>query len=149
MARLAGPIKDAIVNVLQSLIDSQVIKSIINDDLTPNPLTMDFPSFPCVVVGMPSQTSAYEENTSNMRTYEYPLLIVTRPEDYQKNRKGFEDMMDDISDAFDNQPTLKGAAEGGVMPTFTRPAPINTGDKTFIVTFAIISAKAYVPLNFN
>ncbi len=148
MARLAGPIKDAIVGVLAGLKTAGKIGSYISDDLTPNPLTMDFPSYPCVVVGLPSQESDYETNRENLRTYEYPLMVIARQEDFAGDTKMFENFIDDISDAFDNDPTLGGAAVGAVAAAFTRPAPINNSTKDILVTFAIIRAKALVELTF-
>lgn len=148
MSRLSGPIKEAIVAILDTLKNNGKIGGYHSDDLAPNPLTMDFANFPAVVIGMPNQESDYETNRENMRVYEYPLMIVTRPTDYVDNQRGYEDLIDDISDAFDNAPTLGGAAVGGVAAAFTRPAPINTGDKAFIVTFVILRTKALVELSF-
>jgi len=149
MSRLSGPIKDEIITILQELKDADIIGAYLADDLSPNPLSMDFPGYPCIVLGMCSQESGYETNQQNMRTYEYPLLIVARPDSYKNDPKGFENFIDDISDAFDNKFDLNGKANGGVDATFTRPAPINSSDNTYLVTFAIIRARAVVDLTLN
>lgn len=146
--RFSADIKNKIVTILAALKTGGTIGTYLFDDLAPNPLTMDFGSFPAVVVGMPSMESDYETNRGNLRVYEYPLMIVCRPEDYQSNTHGYEDLVDDITYAFDNAPTLSGEADGGVAAAFTRPSPINSGDKTYIVTFVILRAKAYVDLSF-
>jgi hypothetical protein len=148
MAKYSGPIKAQIVSILDSLKISSVIGTYLFDDLSPNPLTMDFADYPAVVVGLPSQEADYETNRENLRVFEYPMMIVCRPEDYVNSSQGYEDMIDSISDAFDNNPTLSGAAVGGVTAAITRPGPINTGDKTYIVTFVILKAKALVELTF-
>ena len=149
MSSLANNIKTGIVTQLQTLITANKIASYIEEDLSKNVLDLDFPSFPCVVIGMPSVSSAnYEYQAANRRVYQFDLLVVTKVDNLE-SATDIEELMDAIMNQFDNKFTLGGAADLGVEATTTPATPVSSKGKTFIVFGVTIKANVLAQLDYS
>jgi len=141
--------KNAIVTDLQGLVTSGVLKSYVVDDGSKQSLfDRVFQGFPCAVLTAPDvSTSDYEDQASNLREYTWLLLIVTTPENMPANDPTYlESLIDAVLDEFDNDATLQGTANGGVLAsTLAPPGPVSSGNVTYVSYFVTLKARQLVP----
>ena len=105
----ASQIKTEIKTLLDALVTDGVIGAVIQEDISKNVLDLDFPAFPCAVLGTSNMLSAYEYPQSNRRTYQYDILIV-QLQDNLSSVADMENIRDAIALKFDNAVTLSGTA---------------------------------------
>lgn len=141
-------VKGKIKEKLDALVTSGVLKCVIVDDLKKNPsLDRDIPSFPAAILVSPSSDGNYSTNRSNLRTYTFAVTIVQKAENIESS-DDIEYLSDQLLDAFDNDPTLAGAAVGGLEPSNSEPAAITSQDKSYIVFTVTLKAHADKTLTF-
>ncbi len=148
MSTLSQNIKKAINTRLQAMVTSGTLSAVIMEDLSKNVLELDFPSFPCAVLGMPSIGSRYEFQQANLRSYRYDILVVQQITNIT-NQTDIEDLADEILTDFDNHFTLGGVAQIGVEAVTTPAAPVSSNDKTYVCFNVIIKANALQNLDYN
>jgi len=145
----AQAMKQAIVNDLQSLVDSSVLNSVIADDMTKvNPLDRNWPGYPSAVVIPPMiNTSEYEDVAHNLREYTWYIMVVTTPENLPATDPTYlEGLVDNVLNVFDLDCTLQGTAIGAVMPAVLEPpGPVSSNSVTYVVFYVVLKAKQLVP----
>jgi hypothetical protein len=140
--------KQAIVNDLQALVTAGVLNSYVIDDGSKlNIADYVFSGFPAAVVSAVNVPSSdYEDTATNLRVYEWLLLIVTTPDNMPKNNPTYlEYLIDSVLGEFDGDVTLQGYANGGVAAvTLAPPGPVNSSNATYSGFYVIIKAKQIV-----
>jgi len=140
--------KQAIVNDLQALVAAGVLNSyVVDDGSKKNIADYTFAGFPAAVVSAANiPSSEYEDSATNLRVYEWLLLVVTTPDNMPKNDPTyFEYLMDSVLNAIDGDVTLQGYANGGVdAATLAPPGPVNSSDLTYSGFYCIIKARQIV-----
>ena len=124
---IAGDIKTRIKAILDALVTSTVLGSVLMDDFRDDVLNRDIPAFPCAILTSPSIESPIAETNQGEN--------VTGTND-------IEDLMEVLVNAFDNDPTLSGKANGGVEPAVSPTVSITSGDRTYILFVITIKPKA-------
>ena len=142
-------IKNQIKGHLDTLKTAGTLGSVIVDDFKTEigGLGKNIASYPAAILGAPSIESGYETNRDNMRTFNFEILVIQKGENVN-SATAIEDLMETILNAFDNDPTLGGKANGAVEPAATTPEPVTTQDGTFIIFTIAIKARAVVSLTF-
>lgn len=141
-------IKNNIKTNLDELVTSGVLGSAIITDIKRDPLAADFPIFPCAILMPPALESAVLDNRSVLRTYIFDIMIIVNAENLASTTE-LEEMIEDVVDKFDNDPTLGGAARGGVLPVTSSPQPFQHNGKDLIMVVIQIQAKADITLTFS
>jgi hypothetical protein len=132
-------IKAAIKTILDALKTANTLKQVVYDDFKKPVLFRDIDLFPCAIIGPAAITSASETNYDNLRTYEYQVLVVDKVENIASAIQ-LEDLREAVLNAFDNAPTLAGAANGGLEPSMSRSEPDDGNN--YIVFVVNLKAKA-------
>lgn len=140
-------IKQAIKTNLDALVASEVLGGATITDIRKDPLAADLPSYPHAFVMPPSVESEVLDNRSNTRTYTFGVMIVFNAENLASTTE-LEEKIEAVLTAFDNDPTLGGAAMGGVLPVSSAPVPFQHAGKDLIVAVVEIQAKELVSLTF-
>jgi hypothetical protein len=140
-------IKNQIKAKLDALVTSGVLGSVIMDDFKTDPTSIDIPKYPCAILSTPACGSQPETNRENMRDYTFDIPIIEKGENVTGATQ-IEELIEAIQDAFDNDPTLGGKADGGIEPAISNPDSINTGDKSIIMFVVTLKAKASKFLSF-
>jgi hypothetical protein len=141
-------VKTKIKEKLDALVTSGVLKCVVIDDLKKNAsIDGDIPSFPAAILVSPSSDGSMSTNRSNLRTYTFAITIVQKAENIESS-EDIEYLSDQILDAFDNDPTLSGAAVGGLEPSNSEPTAVTSQDKSYIVFTVTLKAHADKTLTF-
>lgn len=142
-------IKQAIVNDLQALVQAGVLNSYVVDNGSKlNIADYNFAGFPAAVVSAVNVPSSdYEDTATNLREYEWLLLVVTTPDNMPTNNPTYlEYLVDSVLGQFDGDVTLQGYANGGLAATtLAPPGPVNSSTLTYSGFYIIIKAKVIVP----
>jgi hypothetical protein len=145
----AQNIKNSIVNDLEALVASGVLGSYSMDDFTKlNPLARTWGNFPAALVIPPTVSqSQYEDVATNLREYTWYVMIVTTPGNLPSTDPTYlEGLIDNVLQAFDNDATLQGYAQGGVQPAVLEPpGPVSSGSVTYVTAYVQLKAKVLVP----
>ncbi len=145
----AQNIKNAIITDLQSLVTSGVLNAVIADDFTKlNPLDRIWPGFPSALVIPPTVTnSEYYDVATNLREYTWYVMVITTPENLSATDPTYlEGLIDQTLQVFDNDVTLQGMANGGVLPAILDPpGPVSSNGVTFVTVYITLRAKVLVP----
>lgn len=144
----ASEIKTQIKALLDALVVDGVIGAVIQEDLNTNVLALDFPAYPCAVLGTSNMNSAYEYPQSNRRTYQYDILIV-QLQDNLNDVAQMENIRDAIALKFDNAVTLSGTAPFGVEAVSSPQTIMAQNDKTFVLFNVTIKATTVVSLTYS
>lgn len=146
----ANLVKAQILVQLQALITSGVLGAVIEQELTANVLKTDFPSFPCAVLGSSSMKSKWEWQQTNVRTYQFDILIVQLVDNLPASNAGYmEDLRDAIATQFDNNFTLAGAALPGVQAVFSDKRQTTENGKKFVTFMISLQAQALANLTYS
>jgi hypothetical protein len=141
----ATNIKLKIKSMLDALVTDGTLKFAFIDDMRRSAvLERDVPKFPAAILASPATDSGYSTNRENMRTYTFTIVIIQKGENMQSS-EDIEELSETVLDAFDNDPTLSGLADGGMEPSSSTPEAMSTQDKSFIVfriTLKIHASKA-------
>ena len=141
--------KQAIINDLQSLVNSGTLKAVITDDFTKtNPLDRVWPGYPSALVIPPTiSTSEYEDTATNVREYTWYVMVVTTPDNLPTTDPTYlEGLVDSVLNVFDLDCTLQGTSVAAVMPAVLEPpGPVSYNSVTFVVFYLTLKARALVP----
>lgn len=148
MPNLVTTIKNAIKVKLDLLVTQDVLQEVQEDDFKVSPVySRDFPQYPAAVLTCPSIEADTLTNRDNIRTHVFDIVVIEKGENITSVTQ-IEDLMENILNAFDNDPTLGGAANGGVEPAVSTPAPISSKDGSFVIFVVTLKAKATKDLTF-
>jgi hypothetical protein len=140
---LAQKIKKQIVLNLNALIQAGTLNSVLELDYGKDPLTIEPPSgYPFALVGMPSVTSDYEDQSTNRRNYKFDTLIVASYQALADQNEGIEGIIDAVLNQFDNNFTLAGAANATVLPVEVISMPVSTATKSLVCFLVTLRCQA-------
>ena len=120
----------------------------IADDFRILTINVDYPGFPAAVVLPPVlKTADYEDTATNLRSYEWYVLVLANPDDIPKSDPTFlAGLEDNVCAVFDGDCTLQGTANGAVMPAVMEPpGPVNYNSVTYVVFYLSFVARVLVP----
>jgi hypothetical protein len=140
-------IKQNIKTLFDELVTADVLASCSVSDLKTDPLNADLNSFPHAFIMPPSVESEVNDNRNNIRTYTFDVLVIFNAENITGSDT-VETTTESILSKFDNNPTMLGAALGGVLPVSSAPAPYQSNAKDMILVVVRIQAKELVSLTF-
>jgi len=141
-------IKNQVKAKLDTLVTDGVIANAVQSDIKLDPLNMDVGNFPVGVVMPPAVESEVLDNVTITRTYIYDLIFVFNAEDLDTTNE-LETKMEAILNAFDNDPTLGGAANAGVLPIASAPEPFQHNGNDRILFVVNLRAAETVLLTFS
>lgn len=144
----ANLIKAQIKSVLDALVTDGVLMAVVEEAINTNALSLEFPGYPCAVLGTSNMMSAYEYPQSNRRTYQYDILIV-QLQDNLTGVANMEDIRDAIALKFDNEVTLNGTAPFGIEAVSSPQMTMAQNDKTYVVFNVTIKATTVVALTYD
>lgn len=146
MATVQG-VKNNIKAKLDTLVPASLAEAVIQD-LKIDPLNQEYAAFPVAVVVPPSlEGSEVLDNRSNLREYLFSVVVLMKPENFSSTSE-VENLQEVILNAFDNDPTLGGEADGGMAPSYSRPYPLNYGGKDLVYFEIYLKIKVRKDLNF-
>lgn len=140
-------IKTNIGTNLASLVTDGTIAGYTATDIKKDPLSADHPNYPHAYLMPPAVDSVVLDNRSVLRTYTFDIVIVINAENIASTTE-VEDMIEDILNEFDNDPTMGGSALGGVLPVSSAPAPYQHNGKDLIMVVIQLQCKSDVDLSF-
>lgn len=132
-------IKAAIKTELDALVTATTLGKAVSQDFKQNPLDQEHSAFPVAVLTPPSIENEILDNTSNMRTYEFGVVLIEKPENLTSSTD-LEQTIEAIMNHFDDHITLDGQA-CWVEPASSSPAPIDYHGKSLIVTEILLRVK--------
>lgn len=145
---LITDIKNAIKTKFDGLKTAGTLGEVQVDDFKVDFLDRDIAVYPCAIITSPTVEGGYFTNNQNERTYTFNVAIVNKGENIA-TANDIETLAETIIDAFDNDPTLGGKADGGVEPSSSAPEPVTSQGKSFVVFTITIKAKAIKDLTFG
>lgn len=145
-------IKNRIKYTLESLAREGILAEVQVDDLKTSIFDREFAHYPVAILTTPAITNEAITNVQNFRTYDFEIMVLQKA-DNVKDPTEIEDLIENILNRFDNDPTLKGdqatgAADGAVDPAASAPAAVVSRGKTYIGFSITIRAKAVRDLTF-
>lgn len=145
---LSVNLKNKIKEILESVVTSGELKTVMVDDLKTSPtIDRDIPSFPAAILTSPSSEGGYLTNRENMRTYRFTVTVIQKGENLE-SADDIETLSDFLLDLFDDSPTLAGLADGGLEPSSSTPEAIVSQGKSYIIFTISLKAHASKLLNF-
>lgn len=143
----ASDIKTRIKALLDELVVSNDLAEVIVDDFKTSFDKKDIAAYPVAILSTPSVESEILTNRQNVRAYTFEVVVIMKGEDIS-GTDDVENLMETVLNKFDNDPTLNGKAEGGLEPSTSTPAPVTSGDNSYIVFSLFLRAKAIIDLTF-
>jgi hypothetical protein len=140
-------IKEAIKANLDSLVTDGVLSGATITDIRKDPLAADIPAFPYAFLMPPSTESEVLDNRTVTRTHTFGIMVIFSAENLASTTE-LEEKIESVLSKFDNDPTLGGAALGGVLPVSSAPAPFQHAGRDLIMAVIEIKAKELVSLSF-
>ncbi len=134
-------IKNQIKIKLDALVTAHTLGEVQVDDFKNGLFDRDYGKFPVAIVTTPSVEGSYLTNCQNERLYTYEIIVIQKGENVTSPTET-EELIESLLDAFDNDPTLNGKADGGVEPSSSTPQAVSSRDKTYIAFSIILKAKA-------
>ena len=144
----AAPQKTAILADLQALVTAGTLQQVFADDYSKlNPLDRNITATPCAVVLPPLvQTSEYEDQATNRRTYTWYILVAVNSSNTNGQTTLLENLMDSVLNAFDADCTLQGTSDAAVLPAILEPPGIISAQNVSYATFyVVLKASKLVP----
>ena len=127
---LVTDIKNKIKEKIEALVPA-TLGEVQVDDFKLMPWERDFAKYPAAVVSTPVITSDYLTNRANIRTHTFTIIVMMKAEDVT-SANDVETLIETILNAFDNDPTLGGTADGAVEPSASQPEAIVSRGKNLI-----------------
>lgn len=147
MTAISTTVKNAVKAKLDALKTAGTLKTVIVDDLKMDAISeKDIAAFPAAIVSSPSCDGEIEDSRDNTRTYTFDILIVQKGMNIT-SANDIEELAEAILDAFDNDPTLGGAAQSGMLPA-SNSTPVTTSEKAYVVFTVTLKIKALKSLTF-
>jgi hypothetical protein len=137
---------NAIITDLETLVPS-VLKCVLATNLSKDPTQLDYPGFPTAVVLPPVlKTADYEDTATNLRSYEWYVLVLANPEDIPKSDPTYlAGLEDNVCAVFDTDCTLQGTAPAGVFPAVLPQPAVNIKGITYTAFYIQFTARVLVP----
>lgn len=145
---LANLIKAQIRANIDALVTSGDLGGVVEEDVNTNVLDLEFPGYPCAVIGTSGMDSVWEYQQANKRTYTFDILVV-QLQDNLTSLSDMEDLRDTVATRFDNNVTLAGAAPLGVAAIVSPAATMASKGKNFVIFNVTIRATAIQDLTYN
>lgn len=130
-----GDLKSQIKKYLEELVDSGILGEVQVDNASADLFERDIGRFPVAILTTPSTESQVFQNTQNRRTHVFEVIVIQKQENIT-DPDDVEAIIEALLDKFDNLPSLKGAANGGVEPS-SSPVAIVPGKGGSFIAFAI------------
>jgi hypothetical protein len=145
-------IKMRIKTILDALHREEILADVQVDDFKRGVFDRKFSNFPVAVLTTASIESRAETNVHNTRTYQFEIMVLSKTEDVSDPAQ-IEDLIENILNKFDNDPTLKagelvGVADAGVEPSTSTPEAFSDGSNNYIAFSVFIRVKAIRDLTF-
>lgn len=140
-------IKSSIKSNLDALVSDGVLGAAIETNIKHDPLNVDFGAFPHASIMPPSTESEVLDNMHVMRTHTFDIMVLFQAEDVESTAD-LETKIESMLTKFDNDPTLGGAANGGMIPLSSAPEPFQHGGRDMIMVALQIQAKETVLLTY-
>lgn len=132
--------KDAIKARLDTLVPD-TLAAVEATNITMDPLDGDIVGFPHAFLYSPSlETADWLDNRTSQREYTFAIMVLMKAEN-NTSTSDVENLMETILDALEQDVTLGGAAQAGILPATSRPEAISHGDRTYIVFDVLIRAR--------
>ncbi len=141
MPALETTIKNAIKAKLDTLVPATLGEVQSDDFKISNVFDRDIGKYPAAILTSAIVEAEAATNRDNFRTYVFEIVILAKGENITAATQ-IEDLRDAILNVFDNDPTLGGAADGGVEPALTRVEDIVDRSRSLIVFSVILRARA-------
>lgn len=148
-----GDIKIKIKDTLESLKRQEKIKEIQVDDFKGSVWDRHVEKYPVAILTTPTVENEEFTNSQNRRIYTFPILFILNAQDVHDPEQ-VEDLIEDIINEFDNDPTLKaggvtGEADAGVEPASSTPEAVVSRGNSYIAFQVAIRCKAIRDLTFQ
>lgn len=140
-------VKNAIKTKLDTLVTSEVLKAATITDIKTNPLNVNTSKYPHAFLMPPAVESQILDNRNITRTYTFGVMVLIRAEDIASTTE-VEELIEDILNVFDNDPTLNNTALGGITPLSSSPEPFQHNGRDMIMVDIEIKATTVVQLTF-
>lgn len=147
MPTLVGNIKIQIKTKLDALVTAGVLASVQEDDFSVGVLYRDFGKFPVAILSGAAIGNSILTNRDNLRAHTFNILILSKAEDVTSPDQ-IETLMENVINAFDNDPTLQGTADGSVEPSTSSPEPVSSAGKNYIAFMVTVKANAVKNLTY-
>lgn len=135
-------VKASIKTELDTLVTATTLAAAVTQEVKEDPFKNDYPAYPIAVLTPPSIESTVLDNATNLRTYEFGVVLIFKPENLESTTE-LEQTIEAVLNHFDDHVTLDGVASGGVEPAASAPAPLDYMGKQFIV--AEVMLRVSVP----
>ncbi len=141
-------IKNKIKAKLDAMVVSGIIGEVQMDDFKVGIFDREFAKFPAAVLTSPAVEGAVFMNTMNERTHTFNIVILQKAENIA-SAMDIENLMENIMNAFDNDPLLDGKSDAGMLPAVSSPEPVVSGSRSYIAFAVTMKAKAIKDLTFS
>lgn len=141
-------IKAAIKTNLDALITDGVLGGATSSNIKQDPLNNDIGTYPHAFLMPPGIESEVFENVSVIRTHTFDVMVLFQAEDVSTTAD-LETKIESMLTKFDEDPTLQGTADGGVLPVSSSPEPFQHRGKDMIMVVLQIQAKEHVRLTYS
>jgi hypothetical protein len=143
----ASTLRNKIKAKLDTLVTSGDLSLVLNRSFKHHPLAdPNLVKFPAAIVQPPSFESTELDQAANERTYTFDIVIVMKGDDIS-SIDAIENLAETISNAFDDDFTLDGAAQGGVSPAVS-PIEQDEFNGKQLVMF-VVTIKPRICYNIN
>ena len=140
-------IKSAIKTNLDDLVTATTIGGATITDIKKDPLSTDVSSYPHAFLMPPSTESEVLDNRTVTRTHTFDIMLLFKAVNLASTTE-LETIIETVLSKFDNDPTLNGTAQGGVLPVSSSPEPFQHNGQDLIMVVVQIQAKEVVTLTF-
>lgn len=152
MTKLAE-VKSKIKDTLETLVRKEILREVQVDDLKTHIWDRNYGAFPVAVLTTPSTENEALTNVQNIRTYTFPIFVIVNAQDVSSSDQ-VEELIENILNEFDNDPTLKaggadGEADGGVEPASSTPEAVVSRGKSYIAFVVTLRCKAVRDLTYQ
>lgn len=141
-------VKAAIKTNLDELVTAETLGGATQTDIKKDPLSIDLKSYPHAFLMPPSIESEVQDNRSVIRTYTFDIMVLFNAKNLDTTAE-LETAIEALLNKFDNDPTLGGTANAGVLPVSSAPEPFQHSGKDLIMVIIQIQAKELVSLTFS
>ena len=141
-------IKSAIKTNLDDLVTATTIGGATITDIKKDPLSTDVGSYPHAFLMPPSTESEVLDNRTVVRTHTFDIMLLFKAVNLASTTE-LETTIESVLGKFDNDPTLGGTAQGGVLPVSSSPEPFQHNGQDLIMVVVQIQAKEVVTLTFS
>jgi len=140
-------IKTQLKVLLDELVTADVLTAATITDIKKDPLSVDTASYPHAYLMPPAVESEVLDNRSIIRTYTFSIMVLFQAENISGTAE-LETSIESMLSKFDNNPTLNGTAQAGMLPVSSAPEPFQHGGRDLIIVELQVTAKEVVDLTF-